>query len=272
MDRRDASEALHALTVGSDEALLSVLDLSQFRRSWNLTEDEAATLFVDQDLIVLETPEVTVGMTRARWEALKQSIISLIKQHQAENPDSPGARAEDLLRAFRQPNSKIAARQALRDLCQSCAILRFGQLFHLPGHEIRLRQEEELIWEQTQQILMSSSFDQPRLTMLAEKLELQPDELRPLLNKLSRIGWLERVSRAYFMMPETLATLAAEAERAAACHPQKLLTVGNFREMTGISRHMVMPLLEYFDRAGFTRRIKTGRVLRRKWTDTGGEL
>ncbi len=100
---------------------------------------------------------------------------------------------------------------------------------------------------------------QHRLSRLAERLGHEPDEIRPLLDKLGRIGWLRRVSKAYYVLPEAAADLAGVAESVAAEHPEGLLTVGNFRAAAGIDRHITMPLLEHFDAAGFTTRLGDGR-------------
>ncbi|MDZ4790724.1 MAG: SelB C-terminal domain-containing protein [Hyphomicrobiales bacterium] len=82
---------------------------------------------------------------------------------------------------------------------------------------------------------------------MAEALDITPEELTPLLEKLGRIDWLTRVSRAYFMLPEIIGSFAAEAERAGKAHEKSLLTIGNFRDATGANRHVATPLLEFFD-------------------------
>jgi len=55
--------------------------------------------------------------------------------------------------------------------------------------------------------------------------------------------------------------LAEKARLAAAAHPQAILTVGRFRETTGISRNLTMPVLEYFDSRGLTTRVTDGRIV-----------
>ncbi len=54
-------------------------------------------------------------------------------------------------------------------------------------------------------------------------------------------------------------------QRVAAESPSGLLTVGRFREATGMSRHATMPVLEHLDRIGLTRRIPEGRALCEQW-------
>ena len=119
---------------------------------------------------------------------------------------------------------------------------------------------------QIEEALAQAHFDQPRVTRLAEIMELQVEALQPVLEKLGRVGRLRRISKAYFMLPDIVAKLAVEAQISADVHPEKLLTVGKFREATNVSRHMVMPLMEFFDKTGYTRRIKDGRQIRNEWT------
>lgn len=95
---------------------------------------------------------------------------------------------------------------------------------------------------------------------------MDEDEVRPLLDKLGRIGWLCRASRAYYILPDVLARLAARAQAVAEGNPAQLLTVGQFREATSVSRHATMPVLECFDQAGFTRRLNEGRQVREAWS------
>ena len=112
----------------------------------------------------------------------------------------------------------------------------------------------------------AAGYDQPRVTELAAKLELQPEALLPLLSKLAQIGRLRRVSKAYFLLPGAVSQLAEAAKLSAQAHPEQLLTIGHYREATKISRHMVMPLMEFFDKIGFTRRMKDGRQIRSDWS------
>ena len=169
------------------------------------------------------------------------------------------------MRLIKEPRRRIVVREALKHQIEAGAVLRYGQLIHLPGHEVKLSDGEEALWLQIEEALAAAGTDQPRVTVLAETLELQPETLAPLLSKLAQIGRLRRVSKAYFMLPSNVTAFADEARRIAQEHPEQILTVGRYRDATHISRHMVMPLMEFFDKIGFTRRFKDGRQIRSDW-------
>ena len=81
-------------------------------------------------------------------------------------------------------------------------------------------------------------------------------------NRLGRIGWLHRISKHYYVLPSVVTELVDRAPAVAAEHPEALLTVGRFRESTGIGRNITMPILEYFDALGLTMRVPEGRRVR----------
>ena len=227
------------------------VDLDLFSLARNLAALPAACA-------VVETAAGRVGFATGRWAELKDTLLAALRQHHEQHPDTWGSTAEELAKALPAPVQPVVP-AAIRELTTAGAIQRTGLLLHLPGREVRLAALDAAVWAAIQRVLGEAGLDPLRVSFLAERLGRTEAELRPLLDKLGRIGWLCRVSDAYFILPETVARLAAEARRVA--DPAGLLTVGRFREATGIGRHATMPVLEHFDRTGLTRRIPEGRTV-----------
>ncbi len=61
--------------------------------------------------------------------------------------------------------------------------------------------------------------------------------------------------------PGAVAELAVIAERVAAANVEGLLTPAEFRDGSGIGRNLAIEVLEYFDKARFTRRSASGRTV-----------
>ena len=188
-------------------------------------------------------------------------MLAAIEAHAAAHPDSFGATIAEVQRTVPPPR-RAAAGAALEALIADKAVVRLGQLVHLPGYAVTLGLEEANLWHEIAAVMRPAALDPPRLSSLAERLRLTEDEIKPLLEKLARMGELLRVSKVYFILPGFVADLALHAERCARAHADQILTVGQFREATGISRHATMPVLEFFDRLGFTRRHQDGRRIR----------
>ena len=260
---------LDALSARDDAQALSAamriveggLDLDHFRRIRNLEAEAEARLLAETGIVVVPGPNGRLGFTSQQIAFLRDSIGQVLDAAHSAEPDNPGLTFEEL--ATRLPKGvQPAIRTALQALVQDDGARRRGNVYHRPGHVVRLGPIDLETWAQIRDIQQGAGLDQLRIAHLAEKLKLEPDELRPLLDKLGRIGWLRRLSKSYYVLPEAAFELARIAEDVAAEHPDGLLTVGRFREATGIGRNMTMPVLEHFDAVGFTLRINDGRRVR----------
>lgn len=251
LDQPCTAAALHALLAQADAGL----DLDWFRLARNVTAPE---------LQALSGNMVTVGplgFSPAHHDALRSRVLAAAADHAAAHPDSAGCSPEELLRRL-PPGMRSAGRAALRDLVFNGMLHRFGPLLHLPGHVVRLSVAEESLWDELHAVLQGAGMDQPRAALLAERLQVPDGELMPLLRKLAGIGRLCRVSSHYYVLPDALARLAQAAEAVAQDSPGGILTVGRFREATGIGRNLTMPMLEFFDKVGLTTRRANGRSVR----------
>lgn len=241
------------------------VDVNAFRRSRNIKQEDFEHNCVAAKVVVIKNRAQTVAVTDRRWHDIGQKILDAIEAHQNAHSDAAGMTTTDVLRTFANPKDRQLAKARLEAMIDDGAVVRFGQLVHLPGHTIQLSPDDEALWEEVEHVLRHAGTDQPRVTHLAEQLGLRPDELLPQLEKFARAGRVNRVSKAYFILQETIETFIAAAKGCMAEHEDGLLTVGRFRDATGVTRHIVMPLLEYFDKIGFTRRYHVGRQLRRDW-------
>ena len=258
LDHDDPAAALRTQLAAS----VNGIDLAQFLRARNLKDSEASALVAAAGVEVVACGPATFALAGESWAGLKAEVVAHLSGYQQTHQDSPGATIHELMRLIKDTRRRILAREAVAALIEAGDIRRAGQLHSLPGHEIKLNDSDEALWLQIEEVLQVAGLDQPRVLTLAATLELEPVVLQPVLEKLGRAGRLVRVSKAYFMLPCVLDRLTGEARKSATGHPRQLLTVGRLREETSISRHMVMPLLEYFDKIGFTRRIKDGRQIR----------
>ena len=67
-----------------------------------------------------------------------------------------------------------------------------------------------------------------------------------------------------FYPPATMREMGQIAERLAKKAADGLFSAADFRDATDIGRNVSIQVLEYFDRAGLTRRVDEGRKVRRR--------
>ena len=77
------------------------------------------------------------------------------------------------------------------------------------------------------------------------------------------MGKVVAVGPEYFILASHLCELAVQAQALAQADEHRRLNVKTYRERTGISRHLSLPLVELFDHIGFTKRDPEGRKIRR---------
>ena len=86
-------------------------------------------------------------------------------------------------------------------------------------------------------------------------------------------GRLVRLSDSLLYHPTALADVEARLRTFLASHD--VMSMADFKELTGLSRKFAVPLLEYFDRKGVTRRDgdvrRPGEVCPRRWLGRLGE-
>jgi len=74
---------------------------------------------------------------------------------------------------------------------------------------------------------------------------------------LEERGALVKVNDALFYHPTALADIESKLRSYFAAHD--LLSMSDFKDLTSLSRKFAVPLLEWFDRRGFTQRLGDNR-------------
>ncbi|TXM97841.1 selenocysteine-specific translation elongation factor [Methylobacterium sp. WL103] len=259
LDTPDDGRALRGLLASSGPGV----DLARLARLRNLPAATLDALVANAGAVVAEDG-LRLAFQGSRVAALATSVLSdLARTHMAQ-PDNPGLTRDEIASTL-EAGDHPALTVTLDGLIREEQVLRRGSLLHLPGHTARLRPADAIDYDAVRAVLEKAGLDQPRLTVLADRLGREPNDLRHLLDKVGRLGWLQRISKSYYALPEAVAELARIADAVAREHPEGLLTVGRFRETAGIGRNMTMPLLEFFDERGFTVRIAEGRRIRADW-------
>ena len=258
------AEALRELLAMSTGAGVNLAWFTQIR---NLSEEEKELLGQQVDVVRVTEAGKTSSFTPGQWQAYQAHALEAISDGQQRSPDSPGMTLENLRRITPVKLSLPVLSAVVNGLLAERRVARDGPYLHLPGHQIRLSVLEQNLWEKISPRLQEAGKQPPRLPELAQHLRINEEQARQLLRRLARMGKLYQVGEDYFFMPGAIAELALKAQLLAQQHEGKRFTVGQYREATGISRHLSIPLLEFFDRVGFTLRIDDGRRIRRDYSE-----
>lgn len=219
------------------------------------------------DLHTILSSLAAAGALRAvggRWfakeafERARDAVLTALALGHERDAGARGVSLESLRRSVGKPVGLVDA--VLADLQRQDAIRIEGSTAALPDHVPRLRPHQDTVAEAARDRIRRARLAPPAVGELAAALGMGEEDLLPVLKFLARRGELVPVTpdlyfhdEAIGVAREKLRTLLAEGRAAA---PSEL------RQALGVTRKYLIPLLEYLDATGFTRRTPEGRVLR----------
>ncbi len=150
---------------------------------------------------------------------------------------------------------------ALPRIAEAGAIGFDGSRARLAAHAPKLQEADDTLWRRVEPVLADAGPRSLTVTELSEETGDEAKQLEAFLVRAARLGLVTQIGKTRFFTPEVVRDLAAIAERVAAANTGGLLTPAEFRDVSGIGRNLAIEVLEFFDKARFTRRTAEGRTV-----------
>jgi selenocysteine-specific elongation factor len=199
-----------------------------------------------------------------RWQQLQTQLIDSLARFHEKSPDEPGVNAARLRRMALpglQQGSYDALYQGLVDALLSSQLLAStGAWLHLPQHSVQLSSAEQTLAESCCPPSLQAAMTRPGCAIWRATMR-QAKSSCASCSKLSRQGQLFQVVKDLFYTPARMDELAALVADIASRHArgsgsQRLPR----RNWSG--RKRAIQILEFFDRTGYTRRVRDVHLLR----------
>jgi selenocysteine-specific elongation factor len=236
---------------GLEAPLLAARLTVPLSRLLPVLEDIPAVVPLGKDPPVLVSREVLGRLGEDALEALGR--------HHRHRPLEPGMPREELRSRVFVSAAAAAFERTLQDLADAGKVRLAPDLVALSSHRVQLSAGEEearaLLAEEAQQAGLAGV----EVRSVAERSGREAALLERVARVLVREGLLERVGTGLLVHRDRLDTLKEEVRRR--WPPGSRLDVAAFKEMTGLSRKYVIPLLEYLDRERVTRRSGNDRLV-----------
>jgi selenocysteine-specific elongation factor len=259
-------ELLHRLDTDDQQAALTALladnpggaDLQRFAASRNLTEAESAALFGAVSWVRLSDH---AAIAQRRWQALTDNILDTLQRWHSAHPDSAGPTIQQLREAGSGSEIFAIFSAVLQQLIRSGAMVRTGAFLRLSGHQPKLSQADQALFERILDYIGPQQLKPPALKDLAALLELERAQLGQSLEDFTRRGLILRISATRFFHPQAVTRFAEICRQLGEQSETGLFDVRGFRDAAQIGRNAAVEILEYFDRSGVTQRIGDRRRL-----------
>jgi selenocysteine-specific elongation factor len=258
-------EYLHALADDDPATALGLaaarqiagVDLSRYAANWNLDHAAESRLWRDADLTVVEG----VGFAPGNWQALTERLLAALAAEHERAPDLQGVEHERLRRLTLPALSRGAFNALLDRLLTDGRMARSGAWLHLPGHRVELSAADSELWNTLRPLLEAAPYGPPRVRDVAKAAGVPEDTVRRVLKRVARVGLAYPVAHDHYFTAAAVAELARIVADLDAANGAA--RAADLRDRIGGGRKVAIHILEFFDRIGYTRRVRDEHMVRR---------
>lgn len=271
--KRDASVLAFLETIerGDQEEILGAL-AAEDARGVDLAKLVARTGWLESEIrgivkklaaakqVSIVSEEPLILTSPARMDDLLRAIGAGIDEFHAKNPLLPGIARQDLRGRVPEKVGLEMFRAALDELVAQGKITISGDIVQRANRQIALTPEEAKAKEQIAREFERAGLAVPAVPEVLKNAHVDAARARKLLQLLIREKTLVKITEDLLLHCTALENLhslltAYKKQRGAK------LPIPAFKELAGVSRKYAIPLLEYLDRQGLTRRAGDERVI-----------
>jgi len=204
----------------------------------------------------------TFSLAAGTFEKLKLRAEEAVAAHHKADPLSKGI-SRDVLRdrAFRKVPPEIF-RAVIAELERQKKLQTDQDLIKLASYSRQLSPDEAAFLGRVEKELLAAGLSPPKIDELLATAGARPAIPAAQAKKLlAASGEIVRVSDEFLFARTAIDALAGLLRGRADSLPNRLIDVPAFKELAGVSRKYAIPLLEYFDRVGVTKRAGDKRII-----------
>jgi selenocysteine-specific elongation factor len=244
-------EGARGLTIG---AIIS-------RTAWIAEEarDAVESLVKSGAAMILQKEPLTLAAA-SHVKNCAARIRASVAQFHAANPLAPGIAKEDLRARAAKDFAPEIFQAALDELVRAGELAVAGEIVKRAGHSVKLADDEDRARREIEAAFAKAGLAVPATADVLSKIGIDSKRANGVLQILLREKVLVRLTEDLVFHANAL----AELRKTLAAYKQKRgvrIGVPDFKELTGVSRKYAIPLLEYLDRNGVTRREGDVRVI-----------
>lgn len=236
------------------------VDLLQFALNWNLSMAAVQALCLSAGGRVVEAAGAPSGFAGATWQALQDKLLHALAQEHERAPDLPGVERERLRRMTLATLARSAFEALLSELITQTRVLQTRNWLHRPEHRAQISALDRALLAQLLPLLDATPFNPPRVRDVFLASGTPEETLRQLFRRSARLGELYPVAHDHYFTAAAVAALAQLVQNL--CQQNGAARAGALRDRIGGGRKVAIHILEFFDRVGYTRRIRDDHLVR----------
>ena len=214
-----------------------------------------------QTLIQVEKDPPTYIHRRA-YDQLKQDALGCLEAYHEANPLKAGMSKEELKSKLPPFLGPKLYNLLLGQTSKEGAIVAEEDLIRLAAHRISLEEDQADIRNRILDAYRKSGLQPPYFNDLCDQMNISENRAKEVLMLLVNEGTIVKIKEDLYF--EAGAVDALKERLVSFLTENGEIATPQFKEMTGVSRKFVIPLIEYFDSKNVTIRIGDIRKLRNR--------
>jgi selenocysteine-specific elongation factor len=187
-------------------------------------------------------------LSQSGFEFLCEKILAFLQRFHETHPDERGAPIDAVKKKFDLPPRVYSL--ALGHLFREGKICEKENCLVLADFKLALTPDEEALLDKMEEMYLEGKLYSVSMEDLQKRFRLSVKRLENLLSLLTERRKIVKGKDGFILHSQWLNELAARIRNSGKTE----LSVGDFKEMTGLSRKYAIPLLELLDQMGITRR------------------
>jgi selenocysteine-specific elongation factor len=194
------------------------------------------------------------------FDNLKQDTISHLEKYHTTNPLRAGMPKEELKSKFPDLMGPKLFNLVFNQLAKDTEIIQEGETVRLAKHKISLQVDQADARNKILSTYSSNGLTPPYFKELAKSLDMETSQARDVLKLLMDEGLLVKVKEDLYFHKEAMEGFKKKLVDFLTANEE--ITTPQLKDMAGVSRKYLIPLIEYFDAKNVTIRVGDVRKLR----------
>ena len=234
---------LKVMTNIQDKALMSILRKMMTRQE-----------------IILTDKDKRIYISATFLDNFKEKLLAKLETYHKENPLKEGMPTQELKSKFQYIDDSKFFNMLFARLTKENIIVIDKNIIKLAGHEVELKVDQHELKKKIQKIYEGAGLTPPFFRTICEDLKIEKKTGSDVLHMLIDEKSIVKTKDDLYFDAQEINKL--EGKLVAFLKEKGSVSTPEFKDMTGISRKYVIPLIEYFDSVNLTIRVGDTRQLR----------
>jgi len=218
-------------------------------------------LFSSHQAILLQSDDTT-ALSVHLYAQLEELIVGSLTNYHKKNPLKEGISKEELKAALAATVSAKLFNMVLASLGKKEVVVSDKDNVRLASHEVQLAGEEDALHQSIASTYVQAGLAPPSLSDVINGFKDQKAKAQTIVRLMLKDGELIKINEDLCFARAALTKLREDYKAQLARDGQA--TPATFKDLTGLTRKYIIPLMEYFDVSKLTVRVGDHRILREK--------